>query len=161
MNIHSLVDFLTSKKVLMSIGGIIVALVVFQAGVFVGYRKATFSHRTGDAYFQVFGRPQHGFMMGMPMDNDFTNGHGAAGKIIKLDLPTFVVSGPDGVEKTIRIKSDTLIRRFRDEIKANDLALDDFTITLGAPNAAGEVEAKFIRILPPPPSFTSSTSTPR
>ena len=38
----------------------------------------------------------------------------------------------------------------RDEIKISDLKIGDFIVVIGSPNTDGQVEAKFIRLMPEP-----------
>lgn len=131
---------------------ILVVLVIFQAGMFVGFKKAGFSFRMGEQYFrQMNGRPDDRFM-GMNR-GDFGNSHGAVGKIISIKLPSIVVADKDGVEKTITISTSTDIKKFRDSIKAEDLKINDFVTIIGSPNDKAEVEARLIRIMPDPSSM--------
>ena len=136
-------------KVFYLVGIVLVVLIIFQAGVFVGFKKASFSNRWGENYKQTFGG-QHRGMMGemMGFGSDYVNSHGATGKIIKLELPKIIMLGSDNVEKSIVTNSDTLVRSFRDEIKTTDLKVDDYLVVIGSPNSAGEIEAKLIRVLP-------------
>ena len=97
-------------------------------------------------------------MRGMP-GVDLPEAHGAAGKIIKTELPTFVIEGTDKVEKVIRTDDDTSIRRFRESVAATDLKIGDFVIVIGTPNDAGEIEARLIRLMPPPPDSALATSS--
>jgi hypothetical protein len=48
------------------------------------------------------------------------------------------------------IKEDTAIMRFRETIKPSDLKVDDSIVVIGEPNDAGQIEAKFIRVMPSP-----------
>ncbi len=131
--------------------GLFFALLIFQAGMYAGYRKAAFSYGMGAAYYNVFeGQPGGNFPRG-----GFVEAHGAAGKIISIHLPTFVLEGPDNLEKVILIDDDTEIRRFRAVASSSDLAAGDFVIVIGEPNDEAEVTAKLIRILPPPPAQTN------
>lgn len=135
--------------------GLIIAifvLLIFKAGELVGYRKAAFSYRLGDNYYRTFegGRS--------PMGDMLPGGHGAAGKIISINLPTFVVDGPDGIEKTIVVNDRTAIRRFRDEIDADNLKIDDLVTILGEPDAEGRIVAKLVRIMPAPPMMQRTDS---
>ncbi len=132
----------------MGIGGIIIALLIFQAGMFVGYRKASFSYRWGDNYHRTFGEQQK-FPFRMGPRGDFSESHGVVGKVVSIKLPTFVVEGSDNVEKVVVIKEDTIIRRFRDTLKPEDLKTGDLIVVIGSPNNQSEVEAKLIRMLPP------------
>ena len=153
-------EFTQSKSfqgALVGIGIAIVALLIFQAGMFVGYRKAAFAYRFGDNYYRAFGdrgpRPFH-----MPLGGEFIEAHGAVGKIVSINLPTFAVTGPDDVEKVVLIGDETRIRHFDTDLSASDLKIDDFTVILGSPNESSQIEAKLIRILPPPPDIEERTT---
>lgn len=147
MNLTELFQSKKFKGVLYVVGIAFLALLVFRAGVFVGYRKAGFAYRLGDNYYRTFGGH-----MGM-REEEFTSAHGAIGKIIKISLPTLFIEDQDNVEKLILIKDSTAIRKFREEIKSSDLKIDDSIIIIGSPNDKSEIEAKLIRILPYPPDF--------
>ncbi len=158
MNIKEFSQSKTFKKIIYGIGGVIVALLIFQAGVLVGYHKAGFSYRLGDNYHRTFVGERGEF----PMDiyrGDFTDAHGSVGKIIKIDLPTFVLEGQDGVEKIISIGDDTVIRQFRETIKPADLKINDFVVVIGSPNTQGQIESQLIRLMPSMPDSTISSST--
>ena len=147
-------EFVRSPRfqgIMTGVGMAIIALVIFQAGVFVGYRKAAFAFKFGDNYYRTFGN-QGPRPFQVPVGEKFMDAHGAAGKIIGVSFPTFVVEGPDSVEKVIRIGEDTEIRRFRDVATSSDLVAGDFVVILGKPNENAEVDAKLIRIMPPPPA---------
>jgi hypothetical protein len=136
-----------SFKVLCGIGVIIVALLIFSAGVTVGFRKASFGRAWGEHYNENFGMGRSvispNSMMGY-----FPNAHGATGKIVKIELPNIIVK--DNTEKTILISNDTTIAKGRDGIGAADLKVDDFIIAIGTPDDKGVIEAKFIRVIPSP-----------
>ena len=137
------------KRIICILGYALIVLIVFQAGMFVGFKKAEFSYRTGEQYFrQMSGRLSNQFM-GMNR-SDFGNSHGAAGKIITINLPIMIVSDKDGIEKTIIISTSTDIRKFKDSISAEDLKVNDFVTVLGNPTDKAELEAKLIRIMPEP-----------
>lgn len=162
-------SFLQTKnfKVLLGIvAGLIVLLFVFQAGMFIGFRKASFSYRFGDNYYRNFGGErgmaggEGNSMMGIPRGG-FSESHGGIGKVISVILPTFVVQGVDGIEKIIRINDGTVIMKLRDRIDSKNIVVDDFVTVIGTPNTASEIEAKLIRIMPAPQVFTESTTTPK
>jgi hypothetical protein len=140
--------------VLYGIGIVIVFGLVFSAGISVGFHKASFGRDWGENYKNNFG------MMPPPpfMKDDFPNAHGAVGKIIKIELPTIIVQDQDGTEKVVLIKEDTKIQKMRDDIKNSDLKVDDFIVVIGSPNDQGQVEAKFIRMMPSP-DFLNNTQT--
>lgn len=152
MDIKKFLSSKIFKYVLIGVGFFVIALLIFQAGKMVGYRKAAFSYGWGDNYFRAFeGRqPQPMFMKGVPMmgREDFPEAHGAAGKILSVNLPTFVIQGPDKIEKVVLIKDDTKIMRFKEEINPEDIKVDDSAVIIGSPNDESQVEAKLIRIMP-------------
>lgn len=161
-NIHSIIQTKKFRIAAYALLVLFAVLIVFQAGVVVGYKKAVFSHGLGENYSRAFGDPDHdhdGFFGGIPGDN-MTSSHGAVGKIVRITLPTIVVASNDNVEKVIHLSDDTNIRKFRTEIKNSDLVVGDFIVVLGEPNVNSQIEARLIRVLPPPPSNTLGTSTP-
>lgn len=145
------VQSVSFKKVLCAVSALLVLLVTFQAGVFVGFRKASFSYRWGDAYHRTFGPLDHEGSWGMDMmkqGEGFTNAHGVAGKVIKVSLPAVLVEGRDGIEKEVLVTEQTTLHEFRQTIKASDLKVGDVAVVVGAPNASGQIEASFIRVMP-------------
>lgn len=153
MSFKDFVESKTFQKILWGIGAFIVALIIFQAGVFVGFSKASFSYRLGDNFHSAFGEGPRGAMMFPPGSPEgfspggFSEAHGVAGKIIKISLPTVFVEGNDAVEKTILINDDTLIKEFRQTISPADLKVDDNVVVIGTPNTQGQIEAKLIRVV--------------
>lgn len=154
--------FFQSKKfkvILYGLGILIVALLIFQAGIWVGYRKAGFSYHAGENYFRTFGGGRHGaFPMGMHM-KDFPESHGAIGRVIKINLPTLVMEDRDQIEKVIAIGDDTIVTRLRENIKPADLKVDDIIVVIGSPDDNAQVAAKLIRVLPTPPDYMMGTTT--
>lgn len=145
------------KTIITIIVALVGALVIFQVGVFVGYRKAVFSEGLGDNYYRAFSPREKG-MMGPGFDGDnVPGGHGAVGKVIKISLPALIVEGPDNIEKQIILTDDTLIRRFKEAVLPADLKVGDYVVVIGSPNKNGQVEAGLIRLLPPPPQNASTT----
>jgi hypothetical protein len=138
------------------VGGLVVLLLVFQAGIFVGYRRAAFSFGSGENFYRAFGRGPG--PMGMPRGNDLFSAHGATGRIISVHLPTLVVEDRDGGEKVVLTNTDTQVRKFRDAAAVTDLKTDDFVVVIGSPDDSAEIVAKFIRILPPPPTLPEPVS---
>jgi hypothetical protein len=58
------------------------------------------------------------------------------------------VQDRNNIEKVILIKDDTKIQKMMFDIKASDLIVDDFVTIIGSPNNQGQIEAKFIRVMP-------------
>lgn len=134
-----------SVKILYVVGTVIVLILIFSAGVSVGFHKASFGRAWEENYERNFG-----MMPGRPVlgKDNFPNAHGAIGKIIKIELPTIIVQDKDNTEKVVLIKDDTKIQRMMEELPVNELAVDDFVVIIGSPNNQGQIEAKFIRVMP-------------
>ncbi|MDB5259500.1 MAG: hypothetical protein JWO73_708 [Candidatus Taylorbacteria bacterium] len=158
IDIHNLHKSKKFQGVIVGILLIIVLLVIFQAGVFVGYHKAAFSYRSGESYYRAFDREKKapsrvsmGSMMNPFDQNDFAGSHGAVGKVVRTASTTIIVADVKNIEKSVLIDNNTIIRKFHDTVAAGDIAVDDTVIVIGTPNEQGQVVAKLIRILPPPP----------
>lgn len=152
-DIKSAFESKVSFRILYGIGIAIVALLIFSAGVTVGFRKASFGRSWGENYERNFGLMPDRPILGR---DNFPNANGAIGKIIKIELPTIIVQDRSGTEKVILIKTDTQIQEMRAPVLTTDLKVDDFVVIIGTPNTQGQVEAKFIRVMPlgmpiPPP----------
>jgi hypothetical protein len=139
------------KITLLALGALIILLAVFGLGMKVGFKKAEFSFRWAENYHQNFAGPRGGFFGDFRRDfegKDFIEAHGVFGSIIKIDGSTLVIKGVNNVEKTVLIKNDTTIERFRETINPSDLKVDDNVVVIGEPNDSGQIEAKLIRVMP-------------
>ncbi len=144
------------KRILIGIGILIVLLLVFKAGEFVGFRKANFSYRWGENYYRSFAGPRRGF----PGDldgNDFLSGNGTFGSVLKVASGSLAIQSREGAENVILLTNNTSIKRFRETIPVSDLKTGDSIIVIGSPNNAGQIEAELIRVLPQPGTMPSST----
>lgn len=151
---EKIVGFFESKilvGVLYGIGIVIILILIFSAGVSVGFQKASFGRAWGENYERNFGMIG-GMMQGRPglRGENFPNAHGAVGKIIKVELPTIIVQDKDNTEKVILIGNDIKIQKAKNDMKNTDLKINDFVVVIGSPNDQGQIEAKFIRIMPTP-----------
>lgn len=131
------------------LGALFILLFVFQAGMIVGFKRASFEHNWGDNYERNFG-PRHKAPPIMGDMIDVTNSHGAIGRIIRVELPNIVVLDKDQTEKVVIINDSTNIFERKDKITKNSLTVDKFIIVIGSPNDSGQIEAKLIRIMPSP-----------
>lgn len=148
-----------AKYAIRIVGALFVLLLVFKVGEYVGIRKATFSYNWGNNYYRNF--MGHGRMAigGGFRGEDFLMGHGVGGPILKNSSSTLIIQDRDGAEKIVLLSENTLIKRFRDDISGSDLKPGEWVVVLGNPNEEGQIEAKLVRVLPPPPqSFSSSTN---
>lgn len=133
----------TSFRILCGFGILIVALIIFAGGITIGLHKASYGEAWEKHYEENFGM---GFRGGYGAR--FPIAHGAAGKIIKIELPSVIVQERDNTEKTISIGADTTIQKEGNNILPADLKVDDFVVAIGTPDDKGIVEAKFIRVMP-------------
>lgn len=148
-NMKKFIQSRSFQGILIGLGIAIVILFIFEAGVSVGYHKAAFSFRSGDNFYRAFG-DRRMTVLKVPVHNMPMEAHGAAGNIVSVDLPTFVVADRDNVEKEVLIATDTILRHFDESIQPSDLKVGDFTVVIGEPNEESQIEAKLIRVLPPP-----------
>jgi len=138
--------------VILSLAAIMVLVLTFGVGMYAGFHKARFSYKWGENYHQNFGGPRGGFFENFG-GKDLIDANGVAGQIIKINNSTLVIKGRDNVEKIVLVKEDIVIRRLTETIKLSDLKIDDNIVVIGEPNDQGQIEAKFIRALPPMPTF--------
>lgn len=151
INIKDLHKSKTFQGIIVGIVSIVILLLAFQLGVFVGYRKAGFSSR----FIGYVGGERKDFERGEMMNrkgmlgfrDDMVNGHGAVGKVVSVTLPNLIVAGPDNLEKVIVTSTTTIVRRSHDALTVTDIKVDDAIIVLGNPNENGEIVAKLIRIV--------------
>lgn len=128
-----------------TVAALVVALLIFQLGMYVGFRKASFAFGWGDNYHRAFGGPQGGFIRDFS-GRDFIDGQGTAGVIARIDGDSLVVIGRNGIEKIITITGDTSIMDGRTKIEVKDLASDDQVTVIGSPKNDGKISAKIIRV---------------
>ena len=154
---NSIINDLFNSKVfiisMISVASLILLLLVFRLGVFVGFEKARFSYKWSDNYYRNFDGPRNNFneMMPSPFSfngDRFMNAHGVFGEIIKVDTNSIVIKDKNNIEKVVSIGSDTSIREFKKDIKITDLKINDKVVVIGEPDSTGNIIAKFIRILP-------------
>jgi len=138
------------KKLIYVLGIIFILALVFQAGMIVGFKKASFSRDWGDNYERNFGPKREGPSFIRDNMKGIPNAHGAIGKIIKVEFPNIVVLDKDQTEKVIIIKDDTSILEKKEILQKESLTVDKFVVVIGNPNAEGQIEAKMIRIMPAP-----------
>jgi len=129
----------------------LIALLIFWAGTVVGYRKAAFSYRWDDSYARQFAgeRSPLGFF-DQDVSDRTPNPHGAFGQVVSVSLPVIVIKGPAEAEKEVVIGSTTVIRSFHDATASTTLMPGNTVVVIGSPNNSGQIEASFIRIMPPP-----------
>ncbi len=86
------------------------------------------------------------FQVGVFVGYRRAGGYGVVGKITKLNLPNFIMTDPDHVERVVVMNGRTVIQRHHMAGTSTDLRVDDFALVLGSPSEDGQIEAKFIRV---------------
>lgn len=151
MELKSLIESKTAGKILFVIFILAIAFGIFQAGIFVGFHKASFMFNYGDNYYRNFGgqnfRNGYGGMMGGGMMFN-GGGHGVTGKILNVEANKILIIGSDNIEKIINISSTTKIFERRNQIDLTDLKVDQNIVTIGNPDSSGQINANFIRVMP-------------
>lgn len=152
---------LSNKKVRLSLIvliSLITAIVIFRAGMSVGYHKAMFSNHLGDNYLKTFrGGNRGGHSLPGYLRDDFTGGHSSIGQIVKIDSSDLVIEDVANIEKTVIVDDNTKIRRFRDDVSTSTLTLGTKIIVLGDPTENGQIKARLIRILPDQNQFGTTS----
>ena len=62
-----------------------------------------------------------------------------------------MIKGQNSAEQIVIISSSTTLRLMRGMATTSDIKIGDFATAIGEPNDKGEIQASFIRIIPPPP----------
>lgn len=150
MNIKKLFESVVFQKIIVGVGIALAVLVVFQAGVFVGFHKAGASYHMGDSYYRVFGDDSG--PLPRELVADFSDAHGTAGKVVSVHLPTFIVEDKNQEEKVVAITDDTVIRRLRGSASTSAITAGEFVVVIGEPNEQSELQATLVRLVPPPPA---------
>lgn len=143
------------KWIIIGLFFIIIIVLIFGLGVFVGEKKTKFSYRWAEEYHKMFAGPPRGFLkdwQNFPR-GEFLEAHGNFGEIIQIKDNEFVIKKRNDVEKVIVITENTIIQKGREEIKKEELKIGDFVVIIGQPNKEGKIEAKLIRVFPPKISF--------
>lgn len=136
-------------KIIIIVGIILVALLIFQAGTYVGFRRGVFASNWGSAYQHRFDDP-HSIFAPFMSDPDDMNPHGVVGKIISVHLPTMMIKGKASTERIVILSTTTTIRLMHGQASTSDLVAGSQVIVTGNPGSQGQIDADFIRILSQP-----------
>jgi hypothetical protein len=151
-NFRDIVKSKNFKIAVASLGVLVFTILVFHAGMSFGFHRAKYSLRWGDNYNRIVGRNDKFGMMDRVSGREFFNPDGSFGKIVKISLPSIFVSDNEGIEKELKISTTTVIRKFKNNLKQEELKLDDFVVSVGKSNEDGSIEAKLIRVMPEAPT---------
>lgn len=165
-------DFIKSKGfkiTVMATGGLAITALVFSAGVAVGFQKARFASDWGGNYEKNFGFERAGrdrdfnrqgmtkgmrdfgqnFLPPLPGNpGSMMNSHGVAGQILNIASTSLAIRDVDGIEKTVGFASTTPVSAGWNDSSVMSLKIDDKIMVIGQANDKGQVQARFIRIMP-------------
>ena len=97
-------------------------------------------------------------MYGVMPGKGLPDPHGAAGIVVSAMLPTFTVTAPGRAEEVVRVGDDTIIRDGALTVTADDIVPGKYVVVIGMPGDEGAIDARFVRVLPPPPTATSTSA---
>ncbi|OGZ68868.1 MAG: hypothetical protein A3D44_04265 [Candidatus Staskawiczbacteria bacterium RIFCSPHIGHO2_02_FULL_42_22] len=140
------------KVLIVALFGFAFVMGVFSVGIWVGQKRAEFSFRWLNSYHRNFGGPQGGFLDNFPNSN-LMGGHGIFGVVIGIYTNNLIIKDQDNMEKIVVISTETIMRNNVGNMNFFDIKINDRVVIIGSPNGEGQVEAKFIRVLPPVTSF--------
>lgn len=159
MDLHTIHQTKLFRGIVLGILAVVIILIIFQAGVAVGYRRALFSDEFGGAYSRMFDDDHMSGSHGL-FGEGMESGHGTAGPIISINLPEIVVGGTNNLEKIVTIGTTTVIRNGMQTVASKDLAIGQSVIVLGRPDEGGHITADLIRVVPAGGIPSSSSTTP-
>ncbi len=158
MNIKKFLQSRGFTRILYALGILLIVLVIFQAGMFTGYRRAMFLAQMDSNYRRDLHDPRSLFAPFMH-GPDEANSHGAVGEIVSVNLPLVMVKGGSTAEEIVMINPGTTIRRFHDTATTSDLRAGEQVVVVGNPDSDGRIQAQFVRILPNLPVTGSASSS--
>lgn len=146
------------SKLILALAILLVILLVFQAGVVVGYRRGAFSYYWNARYYGDVSDPASVFASFLKGGHD-NNPHGAVGEVVSSELPLVMIKGSDFSEQMVMVSPTTTIRRMRGIVAPDELRSGDHVIVIGEPGTDGRIFASFIRVLPFPAGRAPASST--
>jgi hypothetical protein len=124
------------------LGVLLVATLIFHAGVVFGTRQALYSER--------FPRdPRHSFFPGaLRLPPGYVpGGHGAVGVITEVALPTVTIQMRDGSTDVVTVGTSTIIESTDGQNTTSSLVVGRPVVIIGAPGTLGGIGAKVIRVI--------------
>ncbi len=159
MNYKDIFQSRSWSGIILVLGILLVVLLVFQAGIFVGYRSAMFSNGRASSYQVGMGDPRS-ILAPFIHDADDPNPHGTVGEIVSIQMPFLMIKGAQNAEEIVAVSGTTTVRNMRDTASTSMLRVGDQVIVIGAPDEGGQMHAAFIRIITPrfAPAATTSAA---
>lgn len=134
-----------TKWILWGALALILALLIFHAGVEVGQQQPRHSHASFNGL-----PPQPGMLSGIMPQQDFVaDGHGAVGTVATVTLPTFILTSRGGLDEEIYAGTSTVVTGGA-SADTSALKSGETVIVIGDPEDTddGYLDARIIHILP-------------
>lgn len=147
MNLDCFLQSRALARTIKILGFVLIALIIFQIGVAVGFHRGSFMYDWNMAITRGLDDPRSIIAPFLHAPPD-SNAPGTAGQIISIDLPVILVKGVDNSEQAVYIGSSTAIRIFRESIASSGLKIGDQIITIGERDSSGMIHASLVRIIP-------------
>ena len=157
MDITTFLSSLRSPKYesFLKYGGfVLIGLIIFIAGAYVGHRMTDFAYRWDANYSHEFAGP--GSPFGPGGDDRPSMPHGTFGSVIGVNWPSFAIKGPREAERIVVIGTTTAIRYMHSYASTTDIHVGSMVVVLGEPDDEGKIVATLIRIMPPASSTPTS-----
>lgn len=130
---------------LSAAAALILALLIFHAGVVYGTHRRSFGSFDSDRGFR------HSFFPGgFELPHGFiSNEYGAVGTVATVTPTTLLLQTREGVTQTILISTSTIVRSMgmMGNTSVETLSAGNQIIVLGEPDSHGRIDARLIRIL--------------
>ena len=134
------------RKTIYGLAILLAVLIIFQAGMSVGYRRATFLYHWDTSYSSGLGNP-HSILAPFARDADDMNPNSVIGNLVSVHMPLIMVKGPSSAERVVLLSSSTIIRYSGQDVSISNLSNGNQVLVIGAPDDQGQIRASFIRIL--------------
>lgn len=157
-NVKNFFEKTSYSKIFVFFVALLVVWIIFVLGVFVGYHKAEFSYSWNENYQGGMMNNNSPFAPFMH-DADDVNPHGSIGQIISVRYPVVMIKGQGSAEQMVIIGSTTVIRFMHGIASTSTIQAGEYAVAIGEPNNQGEIQASFIRIVPPPPNMINASGT--
>ena len=140
--------------IVVGLAELIVLLLVFRAGMVIGFHKVSYNYKWGENYEHLFGGPgprgmgmmqPRGFVRDFNQDN-FMPSHGVTGSVLKIDGNTLIIKALDNTETSLLISSSTAIQKDKTAIAVSAIHENDHVVAIGSPSTTGQIEVKFLRV---------------
>lgn len=160
INLNEFLHSATFKTLLLGACALTILMMVFTAGIFVGYKKMEFSYQWAENYprnfvtttkgsVQDFPGPQQVFVFQGRSPVQALNAYGIFGSILAVRNSSLIIKGTDEAEKNVVVSNGTEIEEGAERISIKDLEIGEQVAVIGQPNQLGQINAELIRVFNP------------